>query len=69
MITDFTSVLFSVGMISGASSIFMGVLTGTASFLFLFAFMFLASFAGLVAYHLFIYFSCKLAEKLKIIEK
>lgn len=69
MLTDFTSTTFSVGMISGASAVFMGNMTSTPSYLFLFGGMFAASFLGLFVYHLFIYSCCKLAEKLKIIEK
>jgi len=69
MLTDFTSTTFSVGMVSGASAFFMGSMTSTSSYLFLFAGMFSASFLGLLVYHFFIYSCCKLAEKFKIIEK
>lgn len=69
MLTDFTSTLFSVGMISGASAFFMGTMTAATSFLALFLFMFASSFLGLLVYHLMIYSCCKLAEKYNLIEK
>jgi hypothetical protein len=69
MMTDLTSTLFSVGMFSGASAFFIGTMTATSSFLFLFLFLFLSSFLGLVAYHVLVYYICKLAEKLNLLEK
>lgn len=69
MLTDFTSTLFSVGMISGASALFMGTMTAATSYLTLFLFMFASSFLGLFVYHVLIYSCCKLAEKFNLIEK
>ena len=61
--TDFTSVLFSIGMFSGASAFFMGSIT-TTSFIMLFSGMFLSCFFGLLLYHVIVYGVCKFLEKL-----
>lgn len=66
--TDFVSTLFSVGMFSGASAVFIGSVTAT-SYFWIFLFLFLFSFVGLAGYHAFLYFSCKLAERFNLIEK
>jgi hypothetical protein len=66
--TDFITTLFSVGMFSGASAVFIGSITAT-SYFWIFLFLFLFSIFGLVAYHSLLYFSCKLAEKFNLVEK
>jgi len=63
MMTDFTSVLFSIGMFSGASAFFMGSITTTSNFLMLFSGMFLSCFFGLLLYHVIVYGVCKFLEK------
>lgn len=64
MMTDFSSIIFSIGMFSGVSAFFMGFITTTSNFLILFGGIFLCCFLGLIVYHSIVYSACKLLEKI-----
>jgi uncharacterized membrane protein len=66
MITDFSSAIFSIGMLSGASAFFMGTITTTSNFLMLFGGVFLGCVFGLVLYHSIVYSICKLLDKIPV---